>query len=64
MWEILSDCVNLFHGHVKIFVGISMDKLVSMEFSWIRKNFYAHEILVMDKFCRICDVGSWKILWL
>ena len=36
MWEILLACVNLFHGYVKIFVGMSMNKLVGMEnFCWV-----------------------------
>ena len=29
------------------------------------EEIYGHEILAMEKFCRVCDVRSWKkILWL
>ena len=31
MWEILLVCVNLFHEHGKIFVGVSMDKFVGID---------------------------------
>ena len=43
---------------------------MSMENLWVRTIFvdmeeiYGHEILAMEKFCLVGDVGSWKILWL
>ena len=40
--------------HVGNFVCMCMDKFVGMKF-------FRLEILAMEKFCWVCDVGSWKI---
>ena len=58
MWEILLVCVNLFHEHGKIFVGVSMDKfvgidkfcgygliLMGMKF-WLWRNFVGYVMFV------------------
>ena len=54
-------CINMFMMHVRNFVG--MCKFIS----WTCQNFCVYgrilmgiKILVMEKFCWVCDVGSWK----
>ena len=37
------------------------DIFLGMENFWTWEKFYGHEILTMEKFCWVCDVGSWKI---
>ena len=53
--------MNMFMMHVRNFVG--MCKFIS----WTCQNFCVYgrilmgiKILVMEKFCWVCDVGSWK----
>ena len=58
IWEILLACVNLFHGHVKSFVDMNINKLVGME------NFCGYGRIFMGMKFWVCDVGSWKIVWL
>ena len=46
--------MNMFMMHVGNFASMCMDKFVGMKF-------FRLEILAMEKFCWVCDVGSWKI---
>ena len=65
MWEILLACVNLFHGYVKIFVGMSMNKLVGMEkFCGYGRIFKGMKFWLWKIFFWVCGVSSWKNLWL
>ena len=52
-WKFCWHVQVLFHEHGKILCACLWINL------WVWKNFCGHEI--MEKFCWVCDVSSWKI---
>ena len=61
IWEILLACVNLFHGHVKSFVDMNINKLVDMEeFLWAWN--FGYVMLDHGKLCGY-DLDMWDFFF-